>query len=100
MRDGFTGELHRGQCSSMSGWVVVMEVWVEWRVIAFGAPNLFDSDYRLLSHRIVHCLDLCRCRWTRVRVLQGYFISCVSPPLVLVAEGSHSLMGGSDDACP
>lgn len=38
----------------------------------------------------------------REKEIEGLYLTfChISPPLVLAAEDSHSLMGGSDDACP
>ena len=31
---------------------MVMEAYIEWRVIAFGMPNLFGVGYSLFSHRV------------------------------------------------
>jgi hypothetical protein len=43
---------------------MMLEMWIEWRVIAFGAPNPFGSYYRLFSHRVGCCICLGWCRWT------------------------------------
>ena len=36
-----------------SRWVMVLKASVQWRVIAFGAPNLFGISHSLSSHRVV-----------------------------------------------
>ena len=68
----------------------------QWRVIAFGAPNLFGSHHSLFLHRVGCCIVSRWCRWTHVVIFGRILFSFLfTQPVV---EGNHSLMGGSADA--
>ena len=46
----------------------------QWRVIAFGALNLFGACHSLFSHQVGCCIVLSWCRWTHVGVFMGVFL--------------------------
>ena len=71
--------------------------YTQWRVIAFGAPNLFGVFHSLFSHR-VGCCELSRVGVGGLMFsFSGeFFFSFLCTRSVV--EGNHSLMGGSGDA--